>query len=116
MASLFRTLPGPDDYTFAFVKKYWDMLKVDILGFVNSFLSSRKMPLALILRSFLAFLRLSKVMDKIVSHEQTAFIANRQILDGPLILSEAIDWYKKKKKKMLIFKVDFEKAFDSVSW
>nr|GEU34899.1 RNA-directed DNA polymerase, eukaryota [Tanacetum cinerariifolium] len=39
----------------------------------------------------------------------------RQILDGPLMLSEMIDWFKKQ-KKMLIFKVDFEKAFDSVSW
>ncbi|GJX72943.1 RNA-directed DNA polymerase, eukaryota, reverse transcriptase zinc-binding domain protein [Tanacetum coccineum] len=35
---------------------------------------------------------------------------------GPLILSEVIDWYKRRKKKMLLFKVDFEKAFDSVSW
>ncbi|GKD16537.1 putative RNA-directed DNA polymerase, eukaryota, reverse transcriptase zinc-binding domain protein [Tanacetum coccineum] len=34
--------------------------------------------------------RLSKVVDKIVSHEQTTFIVNRQILDGPLILSEAL--------------------------
>ncbi|GJW79943.1 RNA-directed DNA polymerase, eukaryota, reverse transcriptase zinc-binding domain protein [Tanacetum coccineum] len=32
------------------------------------------------------------------------------------IKREMIDWYKKRKKKMLIFKVDFEKAFDSVSW
>ncbi|GKA04326.1 putative RNA-directed DNA polymerase, eukaryota, reverse transcriptase zinc-binding domain protein [Tanacetum coccineum] len=32
--------------------------------------------------------RLSKVIDKIVSKEQSAFIAGRQILDGPLILSE----------------------------
>ncbi|GKD91058.1 RNA-directed DNA polymerase, eukaryota, reverse transcriptase zinc-binding domain protein [Tanacetum coccineum] len=37
--------------------------------------------------------RLSKVIDRIV-----------------------IDWFKKIKKKMLIFKVDFEKAFYSVSW
>ncbi|GJY40357.1 RNA-directed DNA polymerase, eukaryota, reverse transcriptase zinc-binding domain protein [Tanacetum coccineum] len=55
-------------------------------------------------------------MDSIISHEQSAFILGRQILDGPLILSEVIEWYKKKKKKMLLFKVDFEKAFDSVSW
>ncbi|GJV69334.1 RNA-directed DNA polymerase, eukaryota, reverse transcriptase zinc-binding domain protein [Tanacetum coccineum] len=60
--------------------------------------------------------RLSKVVDKIVSHEQTTFIMNRQILDGPLILSEVIDWYKKRKKNMLLFKVDFEKSFNSVSW
>nr|GFA02235.1 RNA-directed DNA polymerase, eukaryota, reverse transcriptase zinc-binding domain protein [Tanacetum cinerariifolium] len=60
--------------------------------------------------------RLSKVIDKVVSKEQFAFISGRQILDGPLIISEIIQWYKKRKKKMLIFKVDFEKAFDSVSW
>nr|GEZ85706.1 hypothetical protein [Tanacetum cinerariifolium] len=60
--------------------------------------------------------RLSKVIDSIISHEQSAFISDRQILDGPLILSEVIDWYKKRKKKMMLFKVNFEKAFDSVSW
>ncbi|GJZ90403.1 RNA-directed DNA polymerase, eukaryota, reverse transcriptase zinc-binding domain protein [Tanacetum coccineum] len=60
--------------------------------------------------------RLSKVIDSIISPEQSAFITRRQILDGPLILSETIDWYKKRKKKMMLFKVDFEKAFDSVSW
>nr|GEW84339.1 RNA-directed DNA polymerase, eukaryota, reverse transcriptase zinc-binding domain protein [Tanacetum cinerariifolium] len=59
--------------------------------------------------------RLSKVVNSIISPEQSAFILGRKILDGPLILSEIIDWYKKRKKKML-FKVDFEKAFDYVSW
>ncbi|GJY09334.1 hypothetical protein Tco_0377519 [Tanacetum coccineum] len=59
--------------------------------------------------------RLSKVIDSVISHEQSAFIAGRQILDGPLILSEVIDWYKKRKKKMLLFKVDFKKAFDSTN-
>ncbi|GKA97603.1 putative RNA-directed DNA polymerase, eukaryota, reverse transcriptase zinc-binding domain protein [Tanacetum coccineum] len=66
--------------------------------------------------SFNLAIRLSKVIDKIVSKEQSAFIAGRQILDGPLILSEVIDWFKKIKKKTFIFKVDFEKDFDSVSW
>ncbi|GJU60452.1 putative RNA-directed DNA polymerase, eukaryota, reverse transcriptase zinc-binding domain protein [Tanacetum coccineum] len=60
--------------------------------------------------------RLAKVVDKVVSQEQSAFISSRQILDGPLMLSEVINWYKKRSKKLLIFKVDFEKAFDSVSW
>ncbi|GKE50529.1 RNA-directed DNA polymerase, eukaryota, reverse transcriptase zinc-binding domain protein, partial [Tanacetum coccineum] len=56
--------------------------------------------------------RLSKVIDSIISPEQSTFITRRQILDGPLILSETIDWYTKHKKKMMLFKVDFEKAFD----
>nr|GEX53743.1 RNA-directed DNA polymerase, eukaryota, reverse transcriptase zinc-binding domain protein [Tanacetum cinerariifolium] len=59
--------------------------------------------------------RLSKVIDSIISPEQSAFITGRQILDGPFILSETIDWYKKRKKKMMLFKVNFEKAFDYVS-
>ncbi|GKC45535.1 putative RNA-directed DNA polymerase, eukaryota, reverse transcriptase zinc-binding domain protein [Tanacetum coccineum] len=60
--------------------------------------------------------RLSKVINSIISQEQSAFISGRQILDGPLILSEIIDWYKIRNKKLLLFKVDFEKDFDSVSW
>ncbi|GKE15995.1 putative RNA-directed DNA polymerase, eukaryota, reverse transcriptase zinc-binding domain protein, partial [Tanacetum coccineum] len=35
--------------------------------------------------------RLSKVIDKIVSKEQSVFIVGRQILDGPVILSEIIE-------------------------
>ncbi|GJU03120.1 hypothetical protein Tco_1113458 [Tanacetum coccineum] len=36
--------PGPDGFTFAFVKKYWDLIKMDILEFVNSFFYSCSMP------------------------------------------------------------------------
>ncbi|GJV04311.1 RNA-directed DNA polymerase, eukaryota, reverse transcriptase zinc-binding domain protein [Tanacetum coccineum] len=54
------------------------------------------------------------VIDGIVNEVQSAFIANRQILDGPFILNEIIHWCKAKKKQTMIFKVDFEKAFDSV--
>nr|GEX16981.1 RNA-directed DNA polymerase, eukaryota, reverse transcriptase zinc-binding domain protein [Tanacetum cinerariifolium] len=52
----------------------------------------------------------------IVNEVQSAFIAERQIMDDPFILNEIIQWCKLKKKQSLIFKVDFEKAFDSVRW
>ncbi|GKC97240.1 RNA-directed DNA polymerase, eukaryota, reverse transcriptase zinc-binding domain protein [Tanacetum coccineum] len=32
------------------------------------------------------------------------------------MLSELMSWYKKKKKNLMLFKIDFEKAFDIVSW
>ncbi|GKA00908.1 RNA-directed DNA polymerase, eukaryota, reverse transcriptase zinc-binding domain protein [Tanacetum coccineum] len=48
--------------------------------------------------------------------EQSAFIKGRNILDGPLILNECMAWYRKRKKELLVFKVDFEKAFDSLRW
>nr|GEV73491.1 RNA-directed DNA polymerase, eukaryota, reverse transcriptase zinc-binding domain protein [Tanacetum cinerariifolium] len=82
--------------------------------FRDFFLTSRKMPLGSN-SSFITLIpKLSIVVDKIVRHEKFAFITIRQILDGPSILSEAIDWYKKRKKKMFLFKVDFEKAFDQL--
>ena len=59
--------------------------------------------------------RLSKVIDKVVSKEQSAFISGRCILDGSLMLSEIMSWYKKKKRNLMLIKVDFEKAFDTVS-
>ncbi|GJS64726.1 RNA-directed DNA polymerase, eukaryota, reverse transcriptase zinc-binding domain protein [Tanacetum coccineum] len=60
--------------------------------------------------------RLACVIDTIISHEQSAFIKNRQILDGPLMVNEVIQWCKRKKSKLMVFKIDFEKAFDSISW
>nr|GEV90309.1 RNA-directed DNA polymerase, eukaryota [Tanacetum cinerariifolium] len=60
--------------------------------------------------------RIILVMSDLVNDAQSAFVANRQILDGPFILNELISWCKYKKTKAMIFKVDFEKAFDSVRW
>ncbi|GJV79741.1 RNA-directed DNA polymerase, eukaryota [Tanacetum coccineum] len=60
--------------------------------------------------------RLSLVISTLVSDVQSAFISNRQILDGLFILNELISWCKTKKSKIMVFKVDFEKAFDSVKW
>ncbi|GJV02489.1 RNA-directed DNA polymerase, eukaryota, reverse transcriptase zinc-binding domain protein [Tanacetum coccineum] len=40
----------------------------------------------------------------------------RNILDGHFIQNEVLAWYRKHKKGLMVFKVDFEKAFDSVRW
>ncbi|GJS62004.1 RNA-directed DNA polymerase, eukaryota, reverse transcriptase zinc-binding domain protein [Tanacetum coccineum] len=56
------------------------------------------------------------VLGDLVSDTQSAFLKERQILDGPFILNEVIQWCKKKKKQSMIFQVDFEKAYDSVRW
>ncbi|GKC45169.1 RNA-directed DNA polymerase, eukaryota, reverse transcriptase zinc-binding domain protein, partial [Tanacetum coccineum] len=60
--------------------------------------------------------RLARVIDSVISQEQSAFIKHRQILDGPLMVNEVIQWSKRKKAKLMVFKIDFEKAFDSISW
>nr|GEZ48855.1 RNA-directed DNA polymerase, eukaryota [Tanacetum cinerariifolium] len=60
--------------------------------------------------------RLVRVLGDIVNEVQSAFIAERQILDRPFILNDVLQWCIVKKKQSLIFKVDFEKAYDSVRW
>ena len=47
---------------------------------------------------------------------QTGFIENRNILDGPFIVNEILAWVKKDRKKDFLFKVDFDKVFNSVNW
>ncbi|GJX92218.1 RNA-directed DNA polymerase, eukaryota [Tanacetum coccineum] len=60
--------------------------------------------------------RLSLVILEHVSDVQSAFVSNRQILDGPFILNELLSWCKHKNTKALIFKTYLEKVFDSVRW
>ncbi|GJZ30258.1 RNA-directed DNA polymerase, eukaryota, reverse transcriptase zinc-binding domain protein [Tanacetum coccineum] len=113
--------PSPDGFSFAFVKKYRDIIKKDLHDFINSFFASCDMPYGAnssfftlipkvnnptlitdfrpisligihykIIAKILAN-RLSKVIDKIVSKEQSSFIAGHQILDGPIILNHILD-------------------------
>jgi len=60
--------------------------------------------------------RLRMVVGNVVSASQSAFIKGRQILDGILIANELVDDAKCNNKELLLFKVDFEKAYDSVDW
>nr|GEY18582.1 RNA-directed DNA polymerase, eukaryota [Tanacetum cinerariifolium] len=79
--------PGPDGFTFGFLRR---------LCLIGS--------LYKIIAKILAN-RLTGVLDGIVNEVQSAFVADRQILDGPFILNEVIQWCKTKKKQALIFKV-----------
>ncbi|GKC99102.1 putative RNA-directed DNA polymerase, eukaryota, reverse transcriptase zinc-binding domain protein [Tanacetum coccineum] len=138
--------PGPDGFTFKFFTTFWDILESDVIRFVQEFFLTGSFPkgcnssfIALIPKVFNATLitdfrpisligcqykivgkilanRLSMVIGSCISPEQSAFIKGRNILDGPLILNEVIEWYRKRKKQLMIFKVDFEKAFDSLRW
>lgn len=58
--------------------------------------------------------RLRAVMGSVVSDSQSAFVKGKQILDGILIANEAVDEARHLKKELILFKVDFEKAYDSV--
>ncbi|KAJ9562049.1 hypothetical protein OSB04_007209 [Centaurea solstitialis] len=60
--------------------------------------------------------RLKKVIGSIISNVQSAFIKGRSILDGVLIANETTSFLKRNKRKGMVFKVDFEKAYDTVEW
>ena len=52
----------------------------------------------------------------LIDERQSAFIKDRHILHGILILNEVVEEANRSKKPAMVFKVDFEKAYDSVSW
>ncbi|GKC65640.1 RNA-directed DNA polymerase, eukaryota, reverse transcriptase zinc-binding domain protein [Tanacetum coccineum] len=87
--------------------EFFEHFKIDLINLV------------FVVFNFNSYLRdiLGDILGKdIVNEIQSAFVADRQILDGPFILNELVQWCKAKKKQTMVFKVDFEKAYDSVRW
>lgn len=60
--------------------------------------------------------RLAWVMDSLISDSQFAFIKGRILMGGVVSMNEIVDLARRSKSECLIFKVDFEKVYDSVSW
>ena len=60
--------------------------------------------------------RLKSVLPKIIDYSQSAFIKGRGLLDSILVANEVVEEYRAKNKRLAIIKVDYEKAYDSVSW
>ncbi|KAL5567832.1 hypothetical protein UlMin_024407 [Ulmus minor] len=123
--------PGPDGYTGAFFQDCWGILKNDMVKIFEEFYRNGKVcgnmnhtflcliPKKLDVQQILAKLlanRLREVLEETISMAQGAFVHNRQILDVVLVASEAVEDYRKRKKKGVIFKVDFEKVYDHVNW
>ncbi|CAJ2628008.1 unnamed protein product [Trifolium pratense] len=138
--------PGPDGFNFNFLKACWDILKDDIMNFLHEFHRYATLPKAItasfltllpkkdhpqalsnyrpiclvgclykIVSKVLAA-RLKKVLGNLISECQSAFLPNRQILDGVLVVNKLIDLAKRRKDNCLLLKVDFERAYDTVNW
>jgi retron-type reverse transcriptase len=60
--------------------------------------------------------RLASSITSVIRDFQYGFIKGRYIMDGVVSLHEIIHEVKWKKQNGLIFKVDFEKAYDKVNW
>ncbi|GJS58169.1 putative RNA-directed DNA polymerase, eukaryota, reverse transcriptase zinc-binding domain protein, partial [Tanacetum coccineum] len=76
------------------LEKYWELLKDDVVEAVRSAFDSFVMPKGMQYKGIAKILanRLAKVVNKVIGHEQSAFISGRQILDGPIMLSEVMSF------------------------
>ncbi|GJR08133.1 hypothetical protein Tco_0790785 [Tanacetum coccineum] len=117
--------PGPDGFTFKFLKTFWDVIKNDVIRLVNQFFNTACFPKGCN-SSFIALIpkigdakyvsnfrpisligcqykiigkilanRLSLVIGSCISAEQSAFLKGPKYLDGPLILNECMAGIKK---------------------
>ena len=138
--------PGPDGFPLAFWSFCWDFVKPEVIGFFKEFHDNARFvknlnttflvlipkkqsvanfkdlrPISLVggLYKILAKVlanRIKRVMDKVISKSQNAFVEGRQILDAVLIANELVDSSLRRKKCGLVCKLDIEKAYDSISW
>ncbi|GAU49707.1 hypothetical protein TSUD_135290 [Trifolium subterraneum] len=85
----------------------------DIMRFLSEFHRNGRLAKG-INSTFIALI--PKVVGSVVSEVQSAFVAERQILDGILVAIEEVDDARRHRKELVLFKVDFEKAYDLVDW
>ncbi|CAL1395373.1 unnamed protein product [Linum trigynum] len=132
-----KQAPGSDGFTGKFFKAFWDIVGESVILAVCSFFATSRM-----LRSFnhtwltlipkvdnvesMRQLRpislcqfVYKIITKIISEGQNAFIRERQIVENILLGHELMHYLKIKtrgKKGFMALKVDMEKAYDRVEW
>nr|GEY19151.1 RNA-directed DNA polymerase, eukaryota, reverse transcriptase zinc-binding domain protein [Tanacetum cinerariifolium] len=94
--------PGPDGFTFVFFRKFWLTIENDVYEDVTYFFTNRVIPRG--------------CNSSLIALTPKTPGANMENFDGSFILNEVTHWCTVKKKQALIFKVDFEKAYDSVRW
>ena len=55
-------------------------------------------------------------MSEIIHEDQTGFLSTRYILDNVLLQHEVIEWFMESRQDMLLLKLDFQKASDTVNF
>ena len=141
-----NSAPGPDGFPVEFYQLFWEVIKGDLMVLFEDFhrgelpLHSLNFgtiillpkgseanrieqyrPICLLNVSFKIFTkvasnRIALVAQKIIRPSQTAFLPGRNIMEGAIILHETIHEMHRKKLNGVLFKIDFEKAYDKVKW
>ncbi|WVZ94604.1 hypothetical protein U9M48_040475 [Paspalum notatum var. saurae] len=138
--------PGPDGFAAEFYQVFWEIIKADLMAMFYDFYKGdlrffslnfgvitllpkcqeavkiqQFRPICPLNVSFKIFTkiatkRINVVAQKVIQPSQTTFLLRRYILEGVTILHETIHELHKKKLNGVIFKIDFEKAYDNVKW
>jgi hypothetical protein len=141
-----NTAPGPDGLSVEFFKTFWSYIREDIKEMLDKLHNGHlelwrlnygviillpKVKPATHIKQFrpicllnviykiitkVLTIRLTHVVDKLISPYQTAFIPGCNILEGVVIVQEVLHELRITKKPGVILKLDFEKAYDKVSW
>jgi len=137
---------GPDRFNFTFIKNCWDYLKYDIMEALYLFQETGDIPkgcnasfIALVpkvndplsLKQFRPISlvgifykivtkvlagRMKEVLALVIDEHQYVFLRNKGLLDSVLIANEVVEEVRRNRRSALCFKVDYEKAYDSVKW
>ncbi|GJS50270.1 RNA-directed DNA polymerase, eukaryota, reverse transcriptase zinc-binding domain protein, partial [Tanacetum coccineum] len=111
---------GPDGFTFGFYRRYWNLIEGDVVNAVTWFFHHGRIPNG----GNSSFITLIPKIPKCylvkdfrpISLIGSVYKIVAKILANRLVMVLGDLWCKKKRKQSMIFKVDFEKAYDSVRW
>ncbi|RVX05678.1 putative ribonuclease H protein [Vitis vinifera] len=98
--------PGPDGFTITVFQDCWDVIKEDLVRVFAEFNRS----------GIINQRRLRGVLHETIHSTQGAFVQARQILDAVLMVNEIVDEKRRSREEGVVFKIDFEKAYNHVSW
>jgi hypothetical protein len=141
-----NSAPGPYGFPAEFYQVFWEIIKDDLMTLFKEFHNGtfplfslnfgiivllpkradakqiqQYRPICLLNVSFKIFTkigtnRITSVAHKVIRPTQSAFLPGRNIMEGVVILHESIHELHKKNMDGVIFKFDFEKAYDKVKW
>lgn len=56
------------------------------------------------------------MLPKVIDEKQSVLLGGKSMLDGVVVANEIVHATKGWRKPTLLFKVDFEKVYDTVDW
>ncbi|GJR79997.1 hypothetical protein Tco_0150782 [Tanacetum coccineum] len=112
--------PGPDGFTAAFFKKAWDVVGGDITCAIRDFFLQWPISCCNVLYKCISKIianRVKEGLGDIVSINQSAFVPGRRISDNILLTQELMrNYHRRRGPPRCAFKVDIQKAYDTVDW